>query len=263
MSWRRKHKTFWEATTKPPRPHPRAAPYHAAQQAIRGWNQEALARARALVVGLGTGSHVAQGLARVGVGALTLADPDEVLPSNLNRAAFDYRDIGKPKALATLDHIQRIATARTHVRAYRLWFSDLGAELRDHPPTVACVFPDNDLARRQAASFCLDRGIPLVSAGLQQGGSGFQVLVQTPAQPGCIACALPESSGPAPCVQNGADCALAAEAAGVTLRAILDLVMGRPLGWSSRVVISGLGQCITGLLPSRASCSICHGRTPS
>jgi len=61
---------------------------------------ERLDGARVLLAGLGgVGSFAAEGLARAGVGALTIADFDRVAPSNLNRQLCAlHSTIGQPKA---------------------------------------------------------------------------------------------------------------------------------------------------------------------
>jgi tRNA A37 threonylcarbamoyladenosine dehydratase len=61
---------------------------------------ERLARARVVVFGLGgVGSYAVEGLARSGVGHLTLVDFDEVCVTNLNRQLHaTVRTVGKPKA---------------------------------------------------------------------------------------------------------------------------------------------------------------------
>lgn len=62
---------------------------------------EALRGARVGIVGAGgLGSNVAMMLARSGVRALTVADPDFVEASNLNRQAYFPEDVGMPKVTA-------------------------------------------------------------------------------------------------------------------------------------------------------------------
>ena len=56
----------------------------------------------------GLGSNCAVALARVGTGTLIIADFDVVSESNLNRQYFFYDQIGKPKADALKENIQRI-----------------------------------------------------------------------------------------------------------------------------------------------------------
>ena len=66
---------------------------------------EKLKRSHVAVLGLGgVGSWCAEGLARSGVGKLTLVDCDEVSISNLNRQLeATVQTIGQPKAMAMTD----------------------------------------------------------------------------------------------------------------------------------------------------------------
>ncbi len=69
-----------------------------------------LQRSKVVVVGLGgVGSHAAVALARGGVGALRLVDPDPVTASSLNRhAAAVAGDVGRPKCTVMQEHLHRI-----------------------------------------------------------------------------------------------------------------------------------------------------------
>ena len=54
-----------------------------------------------LVAGCGSvGSYVAEQLARSGVGAIALLDPEVVEAANLSRTAYEVRDLGQPKVEA-------------------------------------------------------------------------------------------------------------------------------------------------------------------
>ena len=65
--------------------------------------------ARVAVAGLGgLGSNIALLLARAGVGTLHLVDFDRVDISNLNRQAYEIRDLGRFKTEALTEHIHRI-----------------------------------------------------------------------------------------------------------------------------------------------------------
>jgi hypothetical protein len=72
--------------------------------------QAALRAARVLVIGVGgMGGAAVQSLARMGVGALTLADIDTFEVSNLNRQVFATLDtVGRDKAQATAEALRRI-----------------------------------------------------------------------------------------------------------------------------------------------------------
>ncbi|MFA5517590.1 MAG: sulfur carrier protein ThiS adenylyltransferase ThiF [Desulfuromonadales bacterium] len=70
------------------------------------------ARIRGACIGIagagGLGSAVAIALARLGIGALILADFDVVEPSNLNRQQYFIDQIGLPKVQALRDNLARI-----------------------------------------------------------------------------------------------------------------------------------------------------------
>src|SRR4030095_2256871 len=69
------------------------------QQKLKGFNQEALANARVILIGAGgLGGEIGEALVRKGVGTIVLFDHDLVEPSNLNRQRFYKNDLGKPKA---------------------------------------------------------------------------------------------------------------------------------------------------------------------
>lgn len=75
--------------------------------------EEGVARLRAahvILFGLGgVGGHVAEALARAGVGQLTLVDADTVAESNLNRQILALRsNLGQPKAQAAAARVQAI-----------------------------------------------------------------------------------------------------------------------------------------------------------
>lgn len=74
---------------------------------IGGQGQQALKRARVLIVGVGgLGAPVALYLAASGVGRIGLVDADEVALSNLQRQVlFGAGDVGKPKTAAAADHL--------------------------------------------------------------------------------------------------------------------------------------------------------------
>ena len=74
----------------------------------------------------GLGSNCAIALARVGIGALTIADFDLIIESNLNRQYFFYEQIGQLKVFALKKNIQMV-NPRVKVRAFdiRLCQSDI------------------------------------------------------------------------------------------------------------------------------------------
>ena len=79
--------------------------------------QQLLTEATVGIVGLGgTGSLVAEQLARLGVGTLVLIDDDTLAATNLNRVAGAYpADVGHPKVEVAANHVARITGGRTAV----------------------------------------------------------------------------------------------------------------------------------------------------
>jgi hypothetical protein len=70
--------------------------------------KEALASSHIALVGLGTlGSALAVQLARVGVGKLTLIDPDLLSDANLGRHVLGASDLGRSKAIALREKLRR------------------------------------------------------------------------------------------------------------------------------------------------------------
>lgn len=68
-----------------------------------------LKNAHVAIAGLGgLGSHISIMLARCGVGKLTLIDFDVIEPSNLNRQAYNIKDLGKLKTKAMKKNIKKI-----------------------------------------------------------------------------------------------------------------------------------------------------------
>ncbi len=73
--------------------------------------QTVLGRLRVGVVGCGgTGSAIAEQLARLGIRQFTLVDPDNLSASNVTRVyGSTHSDVGRPKVEALGDHLSRIA----------------------------------------------------------------------------------------------------------------------------------------------------------
>ena len=127
---------------------------------------EQLKRSHVAVLGLGgVGSWCAEGLARSGVGKLTLVDCDEVSISNLNRQLeATVQTIGQPKAMAMAE---RIAIVAPDCEVYPLVY-------RYTPEEREVVFAGNydhivdaiDLVscKLDLIQTALERNIPIVSA---------------------------------------------------------------------------------------------------
>lgn len=127
---------------------------------------EKLARSHVAVLGLGgVGSWCAEALARSGVGALTLADCDEVSVTNLNRQLeATVETVGAPKAEAMAQRVSQVApNCKAHPLVYRytpetreVFFSQNYDYIIDAIDLVSCKL---DLIQT-----ALERGVPIISA---------------------------------------------------------------------------------------------------
>lgn len=124
-----------------------------------------LARAHVAVFGLGgVGSYAAEGLARAGVGRLTLVDFDDVCVTNINRQLHAFPNtIGQSKAELMAARMRAI-NPTADVRAIQSFYAeDTSAQLLDPAPDYVLDCIDNITAKMHLVATCLERGIPIVT----------------------------------------------------------------------------------------------------
>ncbi|TAH41734.1 MAG: tRNA threonylcarbamoyladenosine dehydratase [Betaproteobacteria bacterium] len=128
---------------------------------------QALARARACVVGIGgVGSWVAEALARSGVGRITLIDLDHVAESNINRQAQALDStLGQAKVLAMAARMRDINPGCELDTVDDFLTPDNAGELLSGFDGVVVDAIDNVRAKVALAVVCRDRRLPLVMAG--------------------------------------------------------------------------------------------------
>ncbi len=123
--------------------------------------------AHVCVVGVGgVGSWTVEGLARSGLGALTLIDLDDVCITNVNRQlpAFDGA-IGRPKVTVLADRIHSINPA-CRVEAVTEFFTAATAERLLLPPFSVVVDAIDAVAPKALLlAECVRRGLPCVTVG--------------------------------------------------------------------------------------------------
>jgi molybdopterin/thiamine biosynthesis adenylyltransferase len=136
--------------------------------------QEKLAKSTVTVIGAGgLGSPVLEYLARAGVGRLIIIDRGEVVESNLNRQFFTESDIGRPKASASKERLEKV---NPHIRIEALdkgLADDNARELLKGSDVVVETL-DNLNTRKAASRACRELGIPLVH-GAVEGWKGYQL----------------------------------------------------------------------------------------
>lgn len=128
---------------------------------------ERLSSAHVAVVGIGgVGSWVVEGLARSGVGTITLIDLDDVCITNVNRQlpAIDGQ-IGRPKVVVMAERVKSINPA-CRVEAVAEFFTAASAE-RLLAPHFDCVVDAIDGMTNKAllVDACVKRGLACVSVG--------------------------------------------------------------------------------------------------
>lgn len=139
---------------------------------------EALGSSRALVAGLGSGgSTVALELAKAGVGALTLIDPDAIEEPNLIRHECDDRYLGWNKAEAVANLVTH-RNPEAEVEAVRANLFELGEHLERAVARadLVAVCTDDEPSRHLLNRRCLAAGVPAVYAGVYERGVGGEVM---------------------------------------------------------------------------------------
>jgi molybdopterin/thiamine biosynthesis adenylyltransferase len=220
-----------------------------------------LADARCLIVGVGgLGAPAAQALARAGIGALGLADPDVVELSNLPRQPlYVTTDVGRAKV--------RVAAERLHALAPRLrletWQRRITGDdvalargfdvILDGTDTIAAKFAVNDLA--------VAARVPLVHAGVL--GFRAQLLTVIPHVTACYRCLFEEAPPPGEvpsCNEAGVLGPVTALAAALQADEIIRLLSGAAPAYAGRVLVAdlGAGSFRTVPLSPNPRCATCH-----
>ncbi|MDD4869995.1 MAG: tRNA threonylcarbamoyladenosine dehydratase [Kiritimatiellae bacterium] len=112
----------------------------------------------------GIGSYAVEGLARSGVGCLTLVDFDNVCVTNINRQLHAFPDnIGKPKANLMAERV-RIINPKVEVRACNEFYDkNTSAKLMDPRPDAVIDCIDNVTAKMHLVATCVESNIPIIT----------------------------------------------------------------------------------------------------
>jgi molybdopterin/thiamine biosynthesis adenylyltransferase len=205
---------------------------------VPGFDQDRLSSAHVLCVGAGgLISHIAPTLVRKGVGALTVLDDDEVDASNLNRQLFYIDDIGKNKALAFVENLQRECTFSTTLRGIPMRLESASDAGLDLGCTVAVVGVDNNPARILASRLFREAHVPTIFCAVSAQAEHGYVFVQEPNGP-CVGCLFPDAINDEryPCAGTPAMADVLQVIGALTVFAVDDCVMGRRRQWNYRRV---------------------------
>jgi molybdopterin/thiamine biosynthesis adenylyltransferase len=206
---------------------------HLVLSEVGGPGQQALKRARVLIVGVGgVGAPAALYLAAAGVGALGLIDDDVVGLSNLQRQiAFSTSEVGRPKVQAAAD---RLTGLNPHVvieaHTERLTQDNAAERIGDYDLVLDGT--DDFQTRLWVNAACIAAGRPLVSGALGRWGGQVGVFAGRP----CYRCLVPEIPPDAEtCARVGVIGALAG-------------VIGSMAALEAIKVLTGAGEALTGRL---------------
>lgn len=200
---------------------------------VGGPGQQALKRARVLVVGMGgIGNPAALYLAAAGVGTLGLIDDDVVSLSNLQRQViFGTDDIGKPKIEVAA---RRLGTLNPHTQVELFDHRIASDNARDLVRRFDVVLDGTDDFETRFAvnAACVAENRPLVSGALGRWSGQVGVFTGQP----CYQCLVPQVPPEAEtCARVGIVGALAG-------------VIGTMAALETVKVISGAGQSLEGRL---------------
>ncbi|WP_292085018.1 MULTISPECIES: molybdopterin-synthase adenylyltransferase MoeB [unclassified Brevundimonas] len=207
---------------------------------IGGPGQQALKRARMLIVGLGgVGAPAALYLAAAGVGTLGLIDHDAVALSNLQRQIiFATADAGRPKVEAGAAHL---AALNPHVAVEPFIERLTPDNARDIIERFDLVLDGTDDfdTRFAVNAACVATGTPLVSGALGRWNGQVSVFTGEP----CYQCLVPETPPDAEtCARVGVVGALAGVIGAMTALEAIKLITGAGAPLTGRLMLyDGLG----------------------
>jgi molybdopterin/thiamine biosynthesis adenylyltransferase len=234
---------------------------HLVLREVGGAGQQALAKARVLIVGAGgLGSPAALYLAAAGVGVLCLADPDVVSLSNLQRQVlFATAEVGQPKVLAAK---ARLEALNPHVAVEAL-------EVRVEASNARALIQSYDLILDGVDDFatrfvineaCVNAGRKLVSGAIGRWTGQVGVFAGQP----CYRCLVPEAPPDAEtCARVGVMGALAGVIGTLMALEAVKVLTGAGEALEGRLMIfDGLsGEARTVSLPADPACATCGGHT--
>ena len=222
-----------------------------------------------MIVGVGAlGSHVAETLARAGVGRIDLVDRDVVELHNLQRQAL-YRDAdaraGRPKALAAAEHLRAIDGSLAIEGRVAHFDAELWDQLEARPDLVIDG-TDNFATRYLINDLALRDGVPWIYGGVV--GATGRCAVIVPGRTPCLRCLFPEPPDgfeAGNCETLGVLAPAVATVAALQSMAALQILSGRSsalaLGITSFDLWSGSHRRSLADAAPRADCPSCGTRS--
>ncbi|RZJ18353.1 MAG: molybdopterin-synthase adenylyltransferase MoeB [Brevundimonas sp.] len=234
---------------------------HLVLSEIGGPGQQALKRARVLIVGLGgVGAPAALYLAAAGVGTLGLIDDDTVALSNLQRQIlFDVAAIDRPKVEAGAERLGAL-NPHVHLQAFseRLTMDNAARIVADFDLVLDGT--DDFETRFAVNAACVAASVPLVSGALGRWSGQVGVFEGRP----CYQCLVPEAPPDAEtCARVGVVGALAGVVGSMAALEAIKRITGAGEPLTCRLLLyDGLaGSARTVRVAADPTCPVCakHG----
>lgn len=232
---------------------------HLVLSEVGGPGQQALKRARVLIVGAGgVGAPAALYLAAAGVGTLGLIDDDVVGLSNLQRQiAFSTVEIGRPKVEAAAQRLEGL-NPHVSVETFGERLTAENAQARVGAFDIVLDGTDDFQTRLLVNAACVASGKPLVSAALGRWNGQVGVFAGRP----CYQCLTPEVPPDAEtCSRVGVVGALAGVIGSMAALEVIKLITGAGEALTGRLLLyDGLaGTARTVRVGADPYCPVCGG----
>lgn len=232
---------------------------HLVLSEVGGPGQQALKRARVLIVGVGgVGTPAALYLAAAGVGTLGLIDDDVVGLSNLQRQiAFSTDQIGRPKTAAASERLKGL-NPHSEIIAFEERLTSQNAVKRVSEFDIVLDGTDDFETRLLVNAACIETGKPLVSGALGRFGGQVGVFTGRP----CYQCLVPEIPADAEtCARVGVIGALAGIIGSMAALETIKIITqaGQPLDGRLLIYDGLAGAARTARIAPDPHCPVCAG----
>ncbi len=222
--------------------------------------QEKLSESRVVIIGCGAlGSVVANTLARAGVGRIVIIDRDFVELNNLQRQVlFTETDVGRPKAIAACEQLERINSA-IEVEPVVKDVNQTNIESMIQGADLVLDGTDNFHTRLVMNDACVKHGIPWIyAAAIGTSGLVMPILPDGP----CLRCLFPNPppAGTLPtCDTAGVLSTAPLIVAGWESTEAIKLLLGKP-GEPRLVTIDVWDRTLSTLEVEKAAGCVCCGK---
>ena len=189
-------------------------------------------------------SYIAPTLCRKEIGALTILDDDVVEVSNLNRQFFYEKDVGRIKALAIVENLQKECIHATDLVGYALRFEEAVEKSVDLSCDAVICGVDNNPTRVMASRFFREKSIPVIFTAVSADGDHGDVFIQERTG-ACFGCLFPDAvdSKTYPCPGTPAIADILQSVGAMAVYALDTCLMSRNRLWNYRGIFLETGEC--------------------